>query len=126
MNWTGFVSTGAIFAGLAVVFGAFGAHGLKGKLTPEYLDVFNTGAHYHLIHALALVLCGVLASRLDSALLRYSGYGFIVGILLFSGSLYALTITGIKSLGMVTPFGGLAFIVGWGCMAAAFLTATTS
>lgn len=126
MSWTGFVSTGAIFAGLAVVFGAFGAHGLKGKLTPEYLDIFNTGAHYHLIHAVALVLCGLLASRLDSPLLRYAGYGFIAGILLFSGSLYALTITGIRSLGMVTPFGGLAFIIGWGCMAAAFLSATSA
>lgn len=123
MNWTGFVSTGAIFAGLAVAFGAFGAHGLKGKLSADYLAVFNTGAHYHLIHAIALVLCGVLASRLDSQLLKYSGYAFMVGIVLFSGSLYALTISGIKGLGMITPFGGLAFIVGWGCMAAAFLTA---
>lgn len=120
MNWTGFVSTGAILAGLAVAFGAFGAHGLKGKISADYLAVFNTGAQYHMIHALALILCGILASRLDVPLLRYSGYAFMLGILLFSGSLYALTILGNKSLGIITPFGGLAFIVGWGLMAAAF------
>lgn len=122
MNWTGFVSTGAIFAGLAVAFGAFGAHGLKDRLTPEHLAVFQTGAQYHMVHALALILTGILASKLDVPLLKYSGYAFILGILLFSGSLYALTISGVRGLGIITPFGGLAFIAGWGLMAAAFIS----
>ena len=100
------VALGAVNAALAVAAGAFAAHGLRERLTPRALEVFETGARYHLIHAVAMVLCGVLA-------VRSSGWIFQAGIVLFSGSLYALALTDVKALGAITPFGGLAFIVGW-------------
>ena len=108
------IPLGALNACLAVACGAFAAHGLKGRLSEYSLGVFQTGAHYHLIHALALVayglwarsLSGVEASALPGAL-------FAVGILLFSGSLYALALTDIKILGAITPLGGLSFMTAW-------------
>jgi uncharacterized membrane protein YgdD (TMEM256/DUF423 family) len=100
------VALGAINAALAVAAGAFGAHGLKDRLTPHALEIFETGARYHMYHALAMVLAGVLAARAP-------GYAFQIGIVLFSGSLYALALSDVKLLGAVTPLGGLAFIVGW-------------
>ncbi len=105
------------FAGFTgVALGAFAAHGLKGRLTPEYLAVFQTGTHYQLIHALALFGVGLLALHMPGRLVNLAGGAFAVGILLFSGSLYLLTLSGIGKLGMITPFGGVAFLVGWLCL----------
>lgn len=105
------------FAGFTgVALGAFAAHGLKGRLTPEYLAVFQTGTHYQLIHALALFGVGLLALHMTGRLVNLAGGAFAVGILLFSGSLYLLTLSGIGKLGMITPFGGVAFLIGWLCL----------
>lgn len=113
------------FGFLAVALGAFGAHGLKTKLGPladgaQRLEWWNTGAHYQAIHALALGLVAYLASRSTGTSVSVAAYAFIVGIILFSGSLFVMTLTGIRALGAVTPLGGLAFLVGW---AAVFVTA---
>ena len=105
------------FAGFTgVALGAVAAHGLKGRLTPEYLAVFQTGTHYQLIHALALFGVGLLALHMPGRLVNLAGGAFAVGILLFSGSLYLLTLSGIGKLGMITPFGGVAFLIGWLCL----------
>ena len=105
------------FAGFTgVALGAFAAHGLKGRLTPEYLAVFQTGTHYQLIHALALFSVGLLALHMPGRSVNLAGGAFAVGILLFSGSLYLLTLSGIGKLGMITPFGGVAFLIGWLCL----------
>lgn len=119
MNWI--IATGAINGALAVAAGAFGAHGLKAKLAPELLATWQTGAEYHMYHALALVLAGVLMSALPApnSTLNAAGIALLVGIVLFSGSLYALSLSGVKMLGVITPFGGLAFIAGWLLLAAA-------
>lgn len=109
-----FVSLGSLFAALGVVMGAFGAHGLKSQLTPDMLKVFNTAVEYHLFHAAGLILIGIL-SRLTSpsSLLMGAGAAMLCGIILFSGSLYLLSTTGVRWLGAITPLGGLAFIVAW-------------
>ncbi|AEB60527.1 DUF423 domain-containing protein [Ectopseudomonas mendocina] len=105
------------FAGFTgVALGAFAAHGLKNRLTPEYLAVFQTGTHYQLVHALALFGVGLLALHMPGRLVNLAGGAFAVGILLFSGSLYLLTLSGIGKLGMITPFGGVAFLIGWLCL----------
>ena len=115
-----FLSLGALAGLLAVAFGAFGAHALRGRLDEYARGVFETAVQYHFYHALALALVGVLLlSQPATALLKSSGWLFLIGIAVFSGSLYLLAITGIKWLGAVTPLGGLAFIAGWGCLAAA-------
>lgn len=107
----------AAFGGFSgVALGAFAAHGLKAWLSPEYLQVFQTGAHYQLMHSLALLAVGLLLLQAPQPLLRASGTLFALGILLFSGSLYLLTLTGVTALGMITPFGGLAFLGGWLCL----------
>jgi uncharacterized membrane protein YgdD (TMEM256/DUF423 family) len=109
-----FVAIGAINALLAVVLGAFGAHGLEGKLSPDMLEVFETGVKYHFYHALGLIAVGLISIHLpDSSLLEASGWLMLAGIVLFSGSLYALSTSGINWLGAITPFGGIAFIVAW-------------
>jgi len=108
-----FFSLGAAFGALGVAAGAFGAHGLKGRLTPEMLAVFETGVRFHLIHALGLLAVAWASTRWASAAIRAAGWLFVVGILVFSGSLYVLTLTGIRGLGAITPFGGVAFIAGW-------------
>jgi len=112
---------GAAFAFLAVALGAFGAHGLEGRVSPNDLAVFETGARYQMYHALALLLLALLSPGLPEKLVRISGLAFILGILLFSGSLYLLVLTGVRGLGAVTPFGGVSFLVGWGTLAWAFL-----
>ncbi|MDH1441988.1 DUF423 domain-containing protein [Pseudomonas sp. GD03721] len=105
------------FAGFTgVALGAFAAHGLKNRLTPEYLAVFQTGTHYQLIHALALFGVGLLALHMPGRLVNLAGGAFALGILLFSGSLYLLTLSGIGKLGIITPFGGVAFLIGWLCL----------
>lgn len=107
----------AAFAGFTgVALGAFAAHGLKGRLSPEHLAVFQTGVHYQLVHALALFGVALLSLHLPSRLLTGAGWAFALGILLFSCSLYALTLSGIGKLGIITPFGGVAFLVGWLCL----------
>ena len=106
----------ALFGFTGVGLGAFAAHGLKGQLSAEYLAVFQTGVHYQMLHALALLGLAALWQRLGGRLLTVAGVCFCVGILLFSGSLYALTLSGISALGMITPMGGLMFLVGWFCL----------
>jgi len=109
-----FLALGCINAMLVVLIGAFGAHGLKARLTVENMAVFQTGVQYHLYHAVGLILLGLIALQIPiTPYLRWSGWLMLVGIVLFSGSLYALSITNIHWLGMITPFGGLAFIIAW-------------
>jgi uncharacterized membrane protein YgdD (TMEM256/DUF423 family) len=103
-----------IFGLLAVVIGAFGAHGLKNRLAPDLMSAYQTGVQYHFYHALALLACGILMrTGIDNSAMRISGYAFIAGIILFSGSLYVLAVTGLRWLGAITPLGGVAFIAGW-------------
>lgn len=109
-----FIILGSINMALAVAIGAFGAHGLKGKVSNDMLGVWNTGAHYHIIHALALLFIGLLMARLGgNSWFVAGGWLLLVGIILFSGSLYALVLTNVKVLGAITPLGGLSFIAGW-------------
>lgn len=105
--------TSSIFLILAVAIGAFGAHRLKLHLSPEMLQIYKTGVEYHFYHAIGLLLIGVLSVSFPSELLKWSAIFLATGIVLFSGSLYVLAITGIKWLGAVTPLGGLGFIAGW-------------
>ncbi|HET6344032.1 MAG TPA: DUF423 domain-containing protein [Myxococcota bacterium] len=103
---------------LAVGVGAFGAHALKDKLTPDLMAIYQTGVQYHLVHAVALFGAGLLASKApEPGPAVWAGWAFVVGTVLFSGSLYALALTGVRSLGAVTPLGGLAFLAGWLCVA---------
>lgn len=106
----------ALFGFTGVGLGAFAAHGLQGQLSAEYLAVFHTAVHYQMLHALALLALAGLWQRLGGRLLTAAGLCFCAGILLFSGSLYALTLTGIRSLGMITPVGGLTLLAGWWCL----------
>ncbi|MBO6543482.1 MAG: DUF423 domain-containing protein [Alphaproteobacteria bacterium] len=110
---------GALNGFMAVGFGAFAAHGLKARATPTDLAAFNTGADYHMHHALALLAVGWLAAQAPSPLVTMAGWAFALGILLFSGSLYHLGLTGSRSLVLVTPMGGTAFLIGWLCLAIA-------
>lgn len=113
----GWFAVGATAAGLGVMLGAFGAHGLKTRVSPEMLVVFETGVRYHFYHALALLAVGLAAARWESALVSAAGWLFVLGIVVFSGSLYLMTFGGPKWLGAVTPLGGLAFILGWAALA---------
>jgi len=107
----------AIFGLLAVLIGAFGAHGLKQRLTPELMTTYQTAVQYHFYHTFALLAVGVLLHvGIDNSAMRVSGYAFIAGIIIFSGSLYVLAITDLRWLGAITPIGGAAFIVGWAAM----------
>ena len=112
-----FVTLGAVLGALAVVAGAFGAHALEKQLSPRMLEIFHTGARYQMSHALALVLIGVLAHQLPQAGFARAGWAMFAGVLIFSGSLYALALTGVTKLGAVTPLGGLALIAGWALLA---------
>jgi uncharacterized membrane protein YgdD (TMEM256/DUF423 family) len=112
-----FLALGAINGLLAVAFGAFAAHGLKGILSEGLLAVFQTGVEYQAMHALALLAVGLLGEHGRHPRLRLAGWAFATGILLFSGSLYLLALTDARWLGAVTPFGGTAFLVGWGALA---------
>jgi uncharacterized membrane protein YgdD (TMEM256/DUF423 family) len=119
MNNRNILFLGAIFMALAVLLGAFGAHALKNSLPPEMLAVYKTGVEYQFYHALGLLLIGVTGFQIDSKWLRRSGLLLTLGILLFSGSLYVLALTGIKVIGAITPIGGVSFIAGWICLAIA-------
>jgi uncharacterized membrane protein YgdD (TMEM256/DUF423 family) len=110
----------AAFAGFTgVTLGAFGAHGLKGRLSADMLAVFETAVRYHLVHAVALLATAALAGRAPLRSLALVGWFFALGIILFSGSLYVMALTGNTRLGMITPLGGLAFLVGWALLAIA-------
>ena len=108
-----FIPLAALSAFISVAAGAFGAHSLAGVLPPDRLAVFETAARYQMYHALALLLVGWLAAQTPSRALRVAGWLFVAGTLLFSGSLYALTLSGVGWLGAITPLGGLGFLGGW-------------
>ena len=108
---------GAVAALIGVGFGAFGAHGLRGRLSPEMLAVFETGVRYQMYHAFALLAVGWAHTRWPGAVLNASGWLFAVGTVLFSGSLYALSLSGVRWLGAITPIGGIALLAGWLCLA---------
>ena len=108
-----FFGAGAIAAGLAVAAGAFGAHTLEQYVTPERLQVFETGVRYQMYHALALLFAGWAVGRWPGWKVRWSGYLFVGGMVLFSGSLYLLVFTDTSWLGAITPLGGVAFLAGW-------------
>jgi uncharacterized membrane protein YgdD (TMEM256/DUF423 family) len=112
-----FVLIGSLAALLGVGAGAFGAHALRQRLTPDMLAVFETGVRYQLVHALALLAVAWACARWPGPASRAAGWLFIVGIVLFSGSLYLLVLTGMRSFGAVTPIGGVAFLLGWACLA---------
>jgi len=115
-----FLVLGALAAMLAVVLGAFGAHALRARLAPDLLAIYQTGFQYHFWHALGLLVIGVVAIHLPaSSTLRWAGWVMLAGIVLFSGSLYVLALTGVRWLGAITPFGGAAFILSWVLLAAA-------
>ena len=116
-----FLTLGSISGALAVMIGAFGAHGLKDKLCEQMLTVYKTGVEYHFYHTLALLGIGLLSLHYKSALLTASGWSMVAGIVLFSGSLYALSTSGVKVLGAITPIGGLFFIIGWVLLALAVI-----
>lgn len=101
------------FLAIAVAIGAFGAHGLQPVLPKELMQAYKTGVDYHFYHALGLLFIGVLSRRYKGRLLNWSAFCLALGILLFSGSLYLMAVTGIKWLGAITPFGGVSFIIGW-------------
>ena len=123
MNLTAklFLSLGSISGALAVMLGAFGAHGLKDKLSEKMLANYMTGVEYHFYHTIVLLIVGVIALHYPTRTLAASGWAFTIGILIFSGSLYVLAMTGITKLGAITPVGGLAFIIGWILLAVAVL-----
>ena len=123
MTSAGWVATGGLLGAAAVALGAFGAHGLKTRVPPEDVAIFETAARYHLIHALAIVAVAWAAERFPGTAAQAAGWLFTAGIVLFSGSLYALVLTGARRLGMITPLGGLLLIAGWIALAAAALRA---
>lgn len=113
-----FITLACVSGMLAVMLGAFGAHALKNSLDDYALGVFETAVQYHFYHSFALLAVGIIALlQPQAALLRPSGWLFVAGIVIFSGSLYVLSITGMRWLGAVTPLGGLAFMGGWACLA---------
>lgn len=119
-----FIIIGSLNMLVSVALGAFGAHGLKSKLSEDMLAVYQTGVHYHMVHALGILLIAALSLKLPtSPLVNLSGWLLFVGIILFSGSLYALSISGIRILGAITPFGGVAFLIGWLLLAYAAIKA---
>ena len=108
-----FLMLAAFFGFTGVALGAFAAHGLKNRLSADDLAIFHTGVTYQWVHTLALLGVALLAAHIPGRLVTWAGVSFVVGIVLFSGSLYALTLTGVSKLGIITPFGGLAFLLGW-------------
>lgn len=111
-----FLLAAAVFGVLGVAAGAFAAHGLEGGVEPRMLAAFRTAAHYQVLHALALLGVALLAPRLTGPWPRVAGWAFAAGIVLFSGSLYLMVMSGERWLGAVTPFGGVAFLAGWGAL----------
>jgi uncharacterized membrane protein YgdD (TMEM256/DUF423 family) len=121
-----YVKIGAVAALLSVAIGAFGAHLLENRISAHYLDVYHTGVQYHMAHALGILLIAALSDKLESRKMAlWAARLLLIGIVLFSGSLYALALTGIGILGAVTPLGGLAFLAGWVCLVLAARKRTT-
>lgn len=115
-----FLVLGSLNALLAVAIGAFGAHGLQSKVSERMMEIFQTGVQYHMFHAIGLIVVAFTADKLgNSPMIVWSGWLMLAGIIVFSGSLYTLSISGISKLGMVTPLGGIAFIAGWALLLAA-------
>jgi uncharacterized membrane protein YgdD (TMEM256/DUF423 family) len=110
-----FILFGSVNMALAIAIGAFGAHGLTGKVADKMLANWNTGAHYQMVHALALLVIGLLLAHSggNTNLLAAAGWSILAGIVLFSGSLYGMVLTGVKAWGAIAPIGGVAFIIGW-------------
>ena len=108
-----FIILGAINGFLAVALGAFGAHGLEGKISDHYLNVWQKAVQYQMFHAGGLLVIGLLGLKISGSMINWSGWLMFIGILLFSGSLYILAVSGIKVLGAITPLGGVAFLVAW-------------
>jgi uncharacterized membrane protein YgdD (TMEM256/DUF423 family) len=108
-----FFAAGSLMAFLAVALGAFGAHALKSKLSADMLDIFEVGVRYQMYHALGLIAVSWALSRWPESNLNAAGWAFIIGIVIFSGSLYVLSLTGIRWFGAITPIGGVAFLAGW-------------
>ncbi len=121
-----FLGSGAVLGFLAVAAGAFGTHGLREKLSAEMLTIFETAVHYHMVHALALLAVGWLAGRSPSLVVNMAGWFLISGTVVFSGTLYLLSLSGVRWWGAVTPLGGLALLVGWGCLSWAAWTLSSS
>ena len=118
-----YVKIGALAAMLSVALGAFGAHALKDELSSDMMDVYQTGVQYHMFHAVGILLVALLIDRLPRPKLAlWSARLLLVGVVLFSGSLYALALSGVEALGAITPLGGVAFIAGWICLALAART----
>lgn len=111
-----FFALGSVSALVSVAAGAFGAHALRARLSPDHLTVFETASRYQMYHALALLAVGWAATRWPAPLLHWAGWLFVLGTVLFSGSLYVLALTGIRWLGVITPLGGAAFLAGWLCL----------
>jgi uncharacterized membrane protein YgdD (TMEM256/DUF423 family) len=116
-----FFVIGSVLGGLGVAAGAFAAHGLEGKLDPKLLAAFATGARYHLVHAVALLVVAWACQRWSHPGIAVAGWLMIAGVVLFSGSLYAMALSGVRGLGAITPIGGVAFLAGWGLLAWAVL-----
>jgi uncharacterized membrane protein YgdD (TMEM256/DUF423 family) len=114
-----FMFIGALMGFVGVGLGAFGAHGLRGRLSPEMLGIFETGVRYQMYHAVALLVLAAMMPRIEGRLVLIAGWSFTAGILIFSGSLYALALTGVTTLGAITPIGGVAFLAGWIALAIA-------
>lgn len=116
-----FLWIGALAAFIGVALGAFGAHGLRGRLSPESLNVFETGVRYQMYHAFGIFIVAIALTRFGGSMVRTAGWLFTLGIVVFSGSLYALALTGVRTFGAITPIGGLAFLGGWALLAWAAL-----
>ncbi len=117
-----FIMTGAIMSFLGVGFGAFGAHAIRSRVSEQMLAVWNTGVQYHMFHALGLILIGLISQFMtESSWLKWSGFSLLIGIFLFSGSLYLLVLLDIRKFGMITPLGGVSFMIGWLCLFIAML-----
>lgn len=124
MLWTTWIALGALFGMTGVAAGAFGAHALKTRVDIDLLAIFETAARYQMYHAMALIAVGFMAGRIESSLLQVSGYSFLFGTLIFSGTLYALVLTDNRMLGAVTPVGGALLIFGWLMLAAVAMRAS--
>jgi uncharacterized membrane protein YgdD (TMEM256/DUF423 family) len=113
-----FIVIGCILGGLSVALGAFGAHGLRDIVAPNLLDNYETGVRYQFFHAFALIAAGLVYPKLSqSKFAKYAGWLFLIGTIIFSGSLYGIALTGMRWLGAITPIGGVAYVVGWACLA---------
>lgn len=111
-----FIIFGAVNALISVALGAFGAHGLEGKISEHYMDVWEKAVQYQMYHALGMIALGILMQVTDAPLLGAAGWLMLLGIVFFSGSLYILAVSGVSILGAITPIGGVLFLAGWVCL----------